>query len=200
MVGVTRNTSVPFSAPPVRAPGTRAHSPQAEGRACGSAARCQDRRSELSSVGSICLSLARRRRVRPKGGGGGVFERRPYGVESSRKITVDLGIPESQNTVSGIRQTCVASLVVKPLTVMPVTADIDFNDQSAFEADEIEQVALAGRLPAKMVSVRAPGSKVRPKCHFLPRHMLAKIASSLVRHGRRPTELALHERSYQCPS
>jgi hypothetical protein len=82
--------------------------------------------------------------------------------QHSHKITITVAIPETKDTEAldgkGFIPPCVPRLV----RIEIVLAAIKLNDQPMLQANEIHDVALARRLPAKMISVIPPRPKVNP--------------------------------------
>ncbi|MEA2981855.1 MAG: hypothetical protein QOF09_3678 [Alphaproteobacteria bacterium] len=49
---------------------------------------------------------------------------------------------------------------------------VDLDDEAMLHANEVDDVAFAGRLAAEMKSALPPGSEMNPKLHLLGRHRL----------------------------
>jgi len=72
----------------------------------------------------------------------------------------------------------VTSSVVIGLDTLGVTATVDFDDQAAAEADEVEIVTPEGRLPAEVKTPGAESSQLDPQPRFLRRKVFSEFPSA----------------------
>jgi hypothetical protein len=109
--------------------------------------------------------------VAAEGGRVGVSfnQRSVNGFQDSRKIPIDIAIPETKNQKAGAAETIVAPHVIGSMGLKIMLASVDFDDETILQADKIDDVAVPRGLPAKMKSLFAPSAKVIPDLHFLRR-------------------------------
>ena len=110
--------------------------------------------SPRAGRGRIALAI----RVR-----GALGKRGGYRFENASHVAQNIVVPESQNAVPVIDKPFVANRVAR---VVRVLASIDFNDESAFAADQIDGVRTDRLLPDEFVTFEATRSELISQSRF----------------------------------
>jgi len=96
--------------------------------------------------------------VAAEGGRVGVSltQRSVNALKDSCQISVDVAIPETKNEETAIDQLAIAATIAFLMRFVIVLPTVNFNDQSMFEAGEINDVTGARRLTTEMVALCSP--------------------------------------------
>jgi hypothetical protein len=114
-----------------------------------------------------------------------------YG-EDAFQILIDVVIPETQYS-EPIRRECLIAIRITPgMSVEVMLPAVDFDDETVLEADKVNDITIARRLPSKMKTTVSPFTQMDPQFHFLRGHLLAQTTRDLVCHDPHPARCARH--------
>jgi hypothetical protein len=101
--------------------------------------------------------------VAAEGGRVGVIVQRLVDrLQHSRKITINVVIPETKDTEAFGGKGFIPPRVPRLMRIEIILAAIDLEDEPMLQANEIHDVALARRLPAEVIPAFPPRPKVNP--------------------------------------
>jgi hypothetical protein len=98
------------------------------------------------------------------------------------EVLVDVVIPKTQDLETLLREAVISLRVAPSMRVEIMLTAVDLDDEALLQADEINDEAIARRLPAEMESTLSPGAEVYPQLDLLPGHALAQRTRDFVRH------------------
>ncbi len=99
--------------------------------------------------------------------GGSLHQRPPNRFHDAVDVIVQLVVPESQHAKALAGEYGVATAIVLCLSVLAVTAAIEFDDDPVSQASEVWEVATKRRLSAKVETLGSQSSKTNPQAGFV---------------------------------
>lgn len=88
--------------------------------------------------------------------GAAFSERSTNRFQNAFQIAIDVAVPEAKDAETGTLELFVSRLVVRAMRIDIVLSAIYFDREAVLQTNEIDDVAAAGRLTAKMESLAAP--------------------------------------------
>jgi hypothetical protein len=92
-------------------------------------------------------------------------------VADREGLRKDIMIPEAQDRESGSAEECVAYRIVSGVAMLSA---IDFDHETMFEADEVEDVTIVRVLTAELAALDLSVPEYRPQCSFRVGHPAAQ--------------------------
>jgi hypothetical protein len=92
---------------------------------------------------------------------GGILKGFQYSIRDTFAVLNDIVVPKSENRKTLRAQPCIALSIV--FAIFRMLSAIKLDNQSSFQANEIDNIATKGLLPAKLKSVNLPAAKLLPK-------------------------------------
>jgi len=92
-------------------------------------------------------------------------------LEYSRQVTSDLGVPETDNTISFLLKPKLSFTITSSRVVLVMVSAVEFDDETCGRADEIDHLGTDRSLPSKMRAVYRPFFQGTPQCALVWRRV-----------------------------